>query len=165
MAIGTTAQLTAMIAADPACTLAAESYEFYYASDLSTWEKKTALVGSGQCVALVQAAAGAPLTSLWRKGPRVRDNSAIPKGTVIATFDAEDRYPNHKTGNHAALFISISDKGIVVLDQWASKDPARPSQRTLRYRGGKGSPSNDGDQFSVVVTAKIQNHPDKKPGR
>ncbi len=164
MAIGSTAQLAAMIAEDAGCTLAAESYEFYYTSDLSGWEGKTALVGSGQCVGLVQAATGTPVTSLWRKGPKAKGSSKIPVGTAIATFDTEGNYPNHATGNHAALFVSVSDKGIVVVDQWAAKDPARPSRRTLRFRGGEGSASNDGDQFSVVLTAKIQNHPDKTPG-
>jgi hypothetical protein len=164
MAIGTTAQLTAMISEDQNCTLPAASYDFYFTNDLPGWEKKTALVGSGQCVALVQAATGAPVTSLWLKGPKVKGSSKIPVGTAIATFDAEGKYANHSTGNHAALFVSVSDAGIVVVDQWAKKDPAKPSRRTLRFRDGKGSASNDGDQFSVVMTIKIQNHPDKTPG-
>jgi len=47
-----------------------------------------------------------------------------------------------------------------VVDHWASLKA--PAGRTLKFRGGKGSESNDGDQFSVIVTQKIQNHPNKK---
>ena len=155
MGVGTIEDLRAMIAADNACTLAAESYEFYKASDPGAWEKKAALVGTGHCVPLVQAAGGAPVASLWVKGPKVKGNSSIPVGTVIATFGKTDKYENAATGNHAAIFMSISDKGIVVVDQWKLKDPARPSQRTLKFKNGVGSASNDGDQFSVVLTKKI----------
>jgi hypothetical protein len=164
MTIGSTAQLAAMIAEDSSCTLAAENNDFYFTNDLAGWEAKAALVGTGQCVALVQPATGVPLTSLWRKGPKVKGSTKIPQGTAIATFDDQGRYPNHSSGNHAALFVSVGTDGIVVVDQWAAKTPARPSRRTLKFRGGAGSPSNDGDQFWVIVTSKIQNHPDRQGG-
>ncbi len=161
MSIGKPADLIAMVLEDGSCTHAAAGYDFYQAGDIADWEKKTALVGTGQCVALVQAASGAPLTSFWRKGPKIKPGSKkIPSGTAIATFNSKDLYANQATGNHAAIFVSVDANGIVVVDQWASlKAPAR---RTLKFRGGKGSASNDGDQFSVIVTQKIQNHPDKK---
>lgn len=155
MGVGTIEDLRAMIAADSECTLAVESYEFYLASDPGAWETKTALVGTGHCVPLVQAAGGAPVTSLWVKGPKVKGNDKIPAGTIIATFGKTDKYENAATGNHAAIFVSESEKGIVVVDQWKAKAPARPSQRTLKFKGGVGSASNDGDQFSVVLTKKI----------
>ena len=62
MGVGAIEDLRAMIAADSECTLAVESYEFYLASDPGAWETKTALVGTGHCVPLVQAAGGAPVT-------------------------------------------------------------------------------------------------------
>lgn len=160
MSIGTTPQLAAMIGLDQTCTLSAEIYSFYLAPDLKPWERRSTLVGNGQCAVLVQQASGAPLTSLWRKGPKVKGNTAVPVGTAIATFDDQGLYPNHRTGNHAALFVSVNDHGIVVLDQWATKThPQAPSQRTIRYRNGSGDPSNDGDQFWVIVTSKIHSRP------
>lgn len=162
MSVGNAAQLSAMMRHDTECKLPAESYEFYYAPDITEWEKKTALVGTGQCVPLVQEATGAPVAALWRKGPKVKGNTKIPAGTAIATFDENGLYPNHSTGNHAAIFVSVSHQGIVVVDQWKGKThPAAPSRRTIRFHGGLGSASNDGDRFWVVVTAKIQNHPHK----
>jgi hypothetical protein len=163
MSTGSVEDLRAMIKADPECTdMVSESYTFYYCPDPGTWEKKTSLVGSGQCVALVQAAANLPHTSLWKRGPEAKENAAIPVGTVIATFDDKGKYPSHSTGNHAAIFISESDEGIVVRDQWKNKtDPPSPSRRTLQFRDGKGSASNDGDRFWVVLTANLLNQPNQ----
>jgi len=155
MGVGTVEDLRAMIEADGDCKLPAESYEFYITANSAAWEKKPALVGTGHCVPLVQEAAGAPVTSMWLKGPKVKGNSKIPEGTVIATFSKADKYENAATGNHAALFLSVSEKGILVVDQWKAKDPAKPSRRILKFKGGSGSASNDGDQFSVVVTKKV----------
>jgi hypothetical protein len=104
-------------------------------------------VGSGQCVALVQAWAGAPTTSTWRQGIKVKGNgSTISKGTVIATM-VDGHYPNHAHGNHAAIFLSEDSNGIRVMDQWTGH---APSIRTIHFHGGTGSPSNDADKFYVV---------------
>lgn len=43
------------------------------------------LVGSHQCVALVQIFAGAPVTANWRQGDAVVGNAMLKKGTAIAT--------------------------------------------------------------------------------
>jgi hypothetical protein len=52
------------------------------------------VVGSHQCVALVQIYAGAPITSAWREGDPVLGNGSLAKGTAIATF-VDGRYPNN----------------------------------------------------------------------
>jgi hypothetical protein len=156
MTVGSIKILRAMIKADPTCVaVSAEADDFYYCPDPESWTKGSGLVGDGQCVSLVKAAAGLPPTAQWVRGPVVKNNSAVPKGTIIATFDPNGSYPSHKTGNHAAIFIQFDgEKGIQVIDQWQNKkDPAHPSLRTIRYRGCNGSPSNDGDRFSVVLTA------------
>jgi hypothetical protein len=105
-------------------------------------------IGSGECVAFVQEAARAPHTSAWKKGAVVRGNSALRRGTAIATFDASDRYPNHSTGNHAAIYVSQESEGIWVFDQWRAQGAVR--KRLIRFRKRAGSPSNDGDAFSVI---------------
>ncbi|MBB5607422.1 MULTISPECIES: BPSL0067 family protein [unclassified Janthinobacterium] len=95
-------------------------------------------VGTGECVALVQAYAKAPRTVYWRPGKHVIDTSYIAPGTAIATFSspAASFQPTH--GNHAALFmyagpkdpISHQAKYIVVMDQWKGR---RVRSRRIDY--------------------------------
>jgi hypothetical protein len=126
----------------------------YTYSDVDDLDK-TDMVGSHQCVALVQHYGGAPGTALWKEGESVRGNLTIPKGTAIATF-VNGSYPNGAHGNHAALFISQDGGGIWVMDQWKD-DPRKPlvSKRYIPFKGKwkDGSfvdPSNNADAFSII---------------
>jgi hypothetical protein len=109
-------------------------------------------VGSGQCVAFVEKASGAPLTSGWHRGMQVKGNAAqIQKGTAIATFDSNNTYGNHTDGtSHAAIYVGQDANGIQVWDQWTGQ-PVH--QRTLRFQGGAPGvkPVNDGDAFYVIA--------------
>jgi hypothetical protein len=105
-------------------------------------------VGAGQCVEFVKQCSSAPATASWKKGPRVRGNATIISGAAIATFDAEGKYPNRSTGNHAAIYVSQDANGIWVYDQWVAQGQVK--KRLIRFKGGIGSPSNDGDAFFVV---------------
>ena len=108
------------------------------------------VVGSGQCVAFVEKASAAPLTSAWKRGMKVRGNP-IQKGTAIATFDANDKYGNHTDGtSHAAIYIDQNSIGIQVWDQWTGQ-PVH--QRTIRFQGGAPgvAPVNDGDAFYTIA--------------
>ena len=103
------------------------------------------VVGDGNCVAFVRACTEAPETARWKEGAKVK-GASITKGTAIATFK-NGHYPNDPTGNHAAIYIDQDSGGVNVWDQW--KD--RPvHKRKIRFQGGHGSPSNDGDAFSVI---------------
>lgn len=113
------------------------------------------LVGSHHCVPLVQHYAKAPQAALWTQGELVKTATDLAKGTAIATF-VDGVYPNNKTGNHAALFISKDNAGIKVMDQWKG-DPNKPkiSSRVIRYKGAKDGKlveplSNNGDAFYVI---------------
>lgn len=76
-------------------------------------------VGDGECVALVQRAAGMPLTRYWRREASVRGNPDIKPGTIIATFDDDGRYGNHTDGtSHAAIYLRQDEKGIYVIEQY-----------------------------------------------
>jgi hypothetical protein len=88
----------------------------------------------------------APSTNLWTEGYSVRGET-LDKGTAIATF-VDGRYLNNSTGNHAAIYDGQSDAGIWVYDQWVSQGQVK--RRFIRFKGGHGSPSNDGDAFSVI---------------
>lgn len=102
-------------------------------------------IGSGQCVALVQAWCGAPNTGSWAPGVKVRGNDhLIQKGSAIATF-VDGRYPNQSHGNHAAIYMGQNETGILVIDQWSGQSA---HHRTIRWNGH--GVSNDGDAFSVI---------------
>lgn len=103
------------------------------------------IVEDGQCVAFVRAATGAPPSSLWKEGARIRDAVSIAHGTAIATFE-NGHYMNHATGNHAAIYLSHDESGVRVLDQWSGQ-PVH--ERTIHWHGTRG-PSNDADAFSII---------------
>ncbi|MGV7208834.1 BPSL0067 family protein [Oxalobacteraceae bacterium A2-2] len=112
------------------------------------------LVGSHQCVALVQLYANAPVTSAWRQGDPVFKNNSIKKGTAIATF-VKGRYQNHSHGNHAAIFLRQATNGIWVMDQWKTKKDHIISPRLIKSLGvdkqGKFIfPSDNADAFFVI---------------
>lgn len=125
----------------------------YSYSKLDELENKP-VVGSRQCIALVQIYAGAPVTSAWRQGGAVVGNLKIRKGTAIATF-VNGRYPNRKHGNHAALFIRHGANGIWVMDQWNNEKKTTISSRFISCRGKSKSgafirPSDNADAFSII---------------
>ncbi len=76
--------------------------------------------GNHECVEFVQQAAGATKTTTWTKGINVMESKIgdIAKGTVIATFDSNGKYPTEFGKRHAAVYLSHSDNGIKVYDQW-----------------------------------------------
>ncbi len=119
----------------------------YIASDPASYAGE--VVGSGQCVAFVEAAANAPNTALWNSGIKVR-GAFLAAGTAIATFNALGKYTNSLNGtSHAAIYISQDAVGIQVWDQWKGQ-PVH--QRTIRFQGGAPGvrPVNDGDAFYVI---------------
>lgn len=116
----------------------------YVSADYDTYLGQ--VVGSGQCVDYVKVAANAPATNLWSEGPKVRNAHLLP-GTAIATFQ-NGKYQNLTNGDsHAAIFLRQVTDGIFVNDQWAGQPV---SLRLIRFKGGQGTPNNDGDAFSVV---------------
>jgi hypothetical protein len=118
----------------------------FIAPDPHRWLGKS--VGSGHCVALVQAACAAPHTSAWRPGAKAR-GGALPRGAAIATF-SDRRYANSTDGSsHAAIFLEEAPGGLRVVDQWKGQ-PCH--ERTIRYKGGQGTANNDGDQFYAVTS-------------
>lgn len=118
----------------------------YVCSDPESYEGRK--IGRGECVEFVKEAARAPNTAQWKKGAAVRGNKEVKKGTAIATFDANGKYANLTTGNHAAIYVSQEPWGLWVYDQWRAQGAVR--KRPVQFKGGKGSPSNDGDAFFVI---------------
>lgn len=104
--------------------------------------------GSGQCVALVQAAdPGVGLTRTWTQGAQVVGNTELAVGTPIATFDGGGRYANATDGSsHAAIYMGQDSNGNVqVLDQWLGHNAAI---RTLSPSGSNAS--NSSSAFYVI---------------
>jgi hypothetical protein len=125
-------------------------YRYPQVDDLDDHE----LVGSHQCVALVQAFAHAPRTADWKQGVSVRGDLLLAKGTAIATFE-DGVYKSKPHGNHAALYLSQDQGGIWVMDQYKAADKPKVSKHYLPFRGtGKDgrwiNASNNGDAYSVI---------------
>ncbi len=108
--------------------------------------------GSGQCVALVQAAApGIGLTRTWAAGEAVQGNTSLQTGTAIATFEGSGRYANAMDGSsHAAIYLGQDERGMQVLDQWAGSAAA---VRTIPWSNPSGVAANTGSAFRVVRPA------------
>lgn len=98
----------------------------------------------------MEQASGAPLTSQWKKGAKVRGDLTIHPGTAIATFDSNGKYTNSTDGtSHGAIYVGQNGVGLLVWDQWKGQ-PVH--QRTIRFQDGAPGvkPVNDGDAFYVV---------------
>jgi hypothetical protein len=82
---------------------------------------------------------------------RVLD-AAVPRFTVIATFDDEGRYVNATDGSsHAAIFLEETPRGSIrVIDQWIGK---RVSERVIRDKGGQGPAADDASRYFIVEVA------------
>lgn len=126
----------------------------YIYSDVDALQE-TDKVGSKHCVALLQHYAHLPSTGSWREGATVIGNRSLVKGTSIATF-VDGRYQSHRTGNHAAFYLSQDANGIWVMDQWLS-DARKPlvSKRYIRRQGKNKdgqfvNPSDNADAYSVI---------------
>lgn len=116
--------------------------------------KDQPVVGTHQCVALVQKYAGAPTTAHWRQGAAVSGNTTLAPGTAIATF-AKGRYPNNSHGNHAALYVGQGANGIYIVDQWKAPKKTKISVRLIRSKGKDKNgnfigPSDNADAFFVI---------------
>ncbi len=111
-------------------------------------------VGSGQCVALVQAARPEyGRTSGWMRGEKVQGNASIAPGTPIATFSRDGRYTNATDGSsHAALYLGQTAQGVQVLDQWRGSAAA---VRTIPWTNPGGHAANTGSAFHVVRTGAV----------
>jgi hypothetical protein len=120
----------------------------YIAARPEAFEER--VIGAGYCVDFVKAAAGAPRTAAWHKGPAVRGNPHIAQGTAIATFESDGSYTN-ESGNHAAIYLYQDERGIWVYDQWQGQPVHK---RLIRFESGSGgkhdSKSNDGKRFAVI---------------
>lgn len=106
--------------------------------------------GHAECVEFVRQAAGAPATAGWRPGAHVMSAAlgTIARGTAIATFDEQGRYPTDAQGKHAAIYLSHGPDGIVVLDQWRRQ--GRVLRRVIRPRATVLTRSNAAGEFWVI---------------
>ena len=107
--------------------------------------------GNTECVEFVCQTTAAPQTSLWKRGKKVSEArfNEIPRGTVIATFDSNGKYPIDALGKHAAIYLGHNSQGILVLDQWNAQGEVK--QRMIRFNRPAGTKrSNNADTFYVV---------------
>ena len=86
---------------------------------------ETPQVGKGECVDIIKVfvpGLKGKSTTTWRAGAWVMEaGNTIRRGTAIATFDKDGRFPQHRSGQHAAIVLRVMPSGIWVVDQWRSK--------------------------------------------
>jgi hypothetical protein len=106
--------------------------------------------GNTECVEFVQQATGAPHTASWKKGVNVMESpmGSIRRGTAIATFDENGRYPSDAHGRHAAIYLSHNEVGIVVLDQWNGQGEVK--QRTIFFNRPDLPRMNSAKNYYVI---------------
>jgi hypothetical protein len=107
--------------------------------------------GNTECVEFVRQATDAGGTPKWIRGRSVKSFKAgeLARGTAIATFDDQGKYPTDALGKHAAIYLSHKSEGIEVLDQWNAQGEVL--KRTIRFHRPPGTKrSNDGDTFYVI---------------
>lgn len=107
--------------------------------------------GKTECVEFVRQSTGAPQTTMWKRGKKVSDAKfgEIARGTAIATFDVNGKYPTDALGKHAAIYLEHNVQRIFVLDQW--NDQGEVKQRPIWFNRPKGTRrSNDADAFYVI---------------
>jgi RHS repeat-associated protein len=106
--------------------------------------------GNGQCVALVKAVcANIPQqTRRWIRGDQVLGNYNILPGTAIATFGPDGTYQSIPGESHAALYLSQSDKGIRVVDQWSGQVP---ETRTIGSTNPDATVVNQASAYYVIL--------------
>ena len=107
--------------------------------------------GKTECVEFVRQAAGAPKTADWKKGKKVLDAKfgEVARGTAIATFDADGKYPADTLGKHAAIYLSHDTICIRVLDQWNGQGEVKP--RPIWFSRPAGiTRENNADTFYVI---------------
>lgn len=96
---------------------------------------ETPNAGDGECVDLIKEyvpGLKGRSTASWRAGAWVMEaGPSIRKGTAIATFDQDGRFPQHRTGQHAALVLRVMGSGIWVVDQWRNNG-GKIGKRLLR---------------------------------
>jgi hypothetical protein len=131
--------------------LAAAAAGRYVAGNPRQWIGQPS-VGTGECVALVRAATGAPQAEDWRRGVQVQGNTNVRPGTAIAMFDKNGRY-----NGHAAIYLDQDKHGVQVVDQWNIRDRQghvtrqhQPSERALPPGDSRHAPIDRGEFYYVV---------------
>ena len=110
-------------------------------------------IGNTECVEFVRQATSAPHTTLWKAGTHVIDAKvgSIPRGTAIATFDKNGKYPADDLGKHAAIYLSHDAAGIRVLDQW--NEQGEVLMRTIHVNRPDIPRNNSAKQYFVLEKA------------
>jgi hypothetical protein len=131
---------------------------YCYPGDLPAL-KDHALFGSGECVDLIKELVPGlqnVSTLSWKKGASVKDSPGLARGTAIATFGPDGRFPRQNTGQHAALFVAQAGAGIYVVEQYRAslvviyRHMEVPREHAQRADGTWPNRSRNPLAFSVI---------------
>jgi hypothetical protein len=118
-----------------------------------------ALFGTGECVDLIKALVPGlqdVSTQSWKQGISVKDAPNLARGTAIATFGPDGRFPRANTGQHAALFVAHAGAGFYVVEQYHAslvvvyRHMPIPREHVRRADGTYPNRSRNPLAFSVI---------------
>ena len=107
--------------------------------------------GKTECVEFIRQATAAQSPAGWKMGKKISEArpGEIQRGTAIATFDSNNKYPVDSKGKHAAIYLEHNVTRMLVLDQW--NDQGEVKQRPIAFARPAGTKrSNDADTFYVI---------------
>jgi hypothetical protein len=93
---------------------------FRFTGDLRAL-KDHAHFGTGECVDIIKELVPGLIgvsTQSWKQGASVKHAPNLARGTAIATFGPDGRFPRENTGQHAAIFVSHAGAGIYLVEQY-----------------------------------------------
>lgn len=131
---------------------------FRYLGDLRALDGH-ALFGTGECVDLVKALVPGlqqVSTQTWVKGEYVKDVPNLQRGTAIATFGPNGRFPRADTGQHAAIFVKHAGAGFWLVEQYHAslvvvfRHMPIPREHAIRPDGTFPNRSRNPLAFSVI---------------
>jgi hypothetical protein len=137
----------------------------YHTANVAFWRGKIGQVtGTGrfrcQCANLVQTATNLGPTKEWIKGPKVKGNTAVPPGTIIAAGWVDGKYLSSPEGNTAAIFLEHTRRGsIKALHQWKDRETGEEHPVYIDTFGLTGE-GYLAEEFYVVLTIRRINDMD-----
>jgi hypothetical protein len=132
----------------------------FHVANAKTWRGKVGQVTGqgrlrGQCANLVQTATKVGLTRWWLQGPKVKGNTAVPAGTIIAAGWIDGLYPGKRAHNTACIFLVHHKRGggFDCLHQWVEDDN---SIQSITVDSIPDAAAGDyvADKFHVVLTVR-----------
>ena len=119
---------------------------------------------SSQCASLTHALApDLPVASAWKPGDLVQDNTSIPLGTPVATFNYQNDPGTNGYGpadaqgglpgsSHTGIYLGQDQNGMEILNQYSRSNG--PKIETIPWDFWNGKPNEAGSHYYRAIQSK-----------